>query len=316
MITPVMHRLLTLAALACAVAIPAAETGSHGLPARDARTLRLQVLLDRAGFAPGKIDGRPGDVLARALGRYRRAHGVEPVAATGSPMLTTYVLTEADLRRIGPCPNTPAEQAETRWLPYRTLTEFLAERFHCGESLLVELNPWLAGDPTEGVAGRAVSVPDVTPFRIEDWQDSGAIPAAPAVRHRTVRVHRDERMLDVEDGDRLIASFPMTPGGESMPTPAGTWTITGMRRAPTFRWDQSLLDTGRRSESFHLLPPGPNSPVGILWCALNRSGIGIHGTATPETISRAASHGCIRLSNWDAARFAGLVTTGVTVIVD
>src|SRR5436305_4797536 len=89
----------------------------------------------------------------------------------------------------------------------------------------------------------------------------------------------------------------------------------GVAKLPTFRWDERMLKRGERSKNFHILPPGPNSPVGVVWIALNKRGIGIHGTDDPDTIGQAVSHGCIRLANWDVVRLAAKVKAGVQVSV-
>ena len=115
---------------------------------------------------------------------------------------------------------------------------------------------------------------------------------------------------------QLLASFPITPGSTTLPAPPGTWKIENMASMPYFRYDESMLEHGVRSDNFVNLPPGPNSPVGVMWMGLNKSGIGLHGTANPETIGRAASHGCIRLANWDAVKLSQMVTVGVTVHID
>lgn len=292
---------------------------------RDA-TLQLQVFLDRQGFPPGKIDGKPGEFLTKALGRYQEAHGLPLSGVAGASLaqspavasVVSYTLTAQDLTHVGPCPLTVEEQAEQKSLPYASVEEFLSERFHCAPVLLHALNPQWSGDDL--AVGAAVVVPNVEPFRIEALPRPGAWPGHPEFRGRTVEVHRAERMLDVREGAALIASFPVTPGGDpdsgGVVTPPGSWHITAIAVAPTFRWDQSVLERGVRSDTFFMLPPGPNNPVGVLWCALNRPGIGIHGTDHPLTIGRAVSHGCIRMANWDVVRFAGLITPGVSVTIE
>src|SRR5690606_24887471 len=119
-----------------------------------------------------------------------------------------------------------------------------------------------------------------------------------------------ERMLHVYEGDRLIAAFPITPGSTTNPAPPGNWKVVRAVPWPWYRYDKGVLERGERTDEFFNLPPGPNSPVGILWAGLNRQSIGIHGTSSPETIGRAGSAGCIRLANWDAATFYTLAGNG------
>ena len=141
--------------------------------------------------------------------------------------------------------------------------------------------------------------------------------ATPANSSRLVfYVNTPTSYLEVRDGERLVACFPITPGSKAIPTPKGEWHVVAKTLLPEFRWDKSVLLTGKRSDTFYQLPPGPNNPVGICWIALNKPGIGMHGTATPDTIGRSASHGCIRLSNWDAFKVYGMVAPNTKVIIE
>ena len=110
-----------------------------------------------------------------------------------------------------------------------------------------------------------------------------------------------------------MGSYPITPGSKSLPAPVGEWFVKGFSWMPTFRWDEAMLQHDERSKDFVNLPPGPNNPVGILWMELSHKGSGIHGTEVPETIGRTTSHGCIRLSNWNALDLGKKVLPGVHV---
>lgn len=125
-----------------------------------------------------------------------------------------------------------------------------------------------------------------------------------------------EKQLEIREGGRLVASFPVTPGGTTLPTPKGKWVVRSKVFLPEFRHDKSMLNTGKRSDDFRMIPPGPNNPVGVMWMGLSKDGIGLHGTNSPNTISRAASHGCVRLANWDAVRVAQFVEKGTKVTVE
>jgi len=142
-----------------------------------------------------------------------------------------------------------------------------------------------------------------------------AEPAPVPVVDRRVVLLREERMVEVYEGDRIVACFPCTPGSSKFPVPLGTWKITSNVLMPHFRWDKSVLETGVRSENAHLLPPGPNSPVGIVWMGINRPSLGMHGTNSPDRIGRNESSGCIRLANWDAFLLCQLVRKGTPVEV-
>jgi len=126
---------------------------------------------------------------------------------------------------------------------------------------------------------------------------------------------RAERLIEVYEEDHIVACFPCTPGSTEIPVPEGTWKITGNILMPYFRWDKSILETGVRSEIAYNLPPGPNSPVGIVWMGINRPSVGMHGTNSPDRIGRNQSHGCIRLANWDAFAICQLVKKGTPLEV-
>ena len=310
---------------------------------------KLQVFLDRANFSPGKLDGHYNDFTLKALTLYRQSRG-EPVASRPStpdtapdlngihmgsvgPVFIQYTVTEADLQNVGPVPNAVREKAKLKALLYRDVGEEIAEKFHCDEKFLGELNPGKNGGALK--PGDQVRVPNVEPFElgaVKDLKPGSEIapevandipdepeqkPAPnrePAVAAKTsVKVDVKTNMLGVFDGDKIIAAYPVTVGSKQTATPIGEWKVRGVAKLPTFRYDERMLKHGERSKNFHIMPPGPNNPVGVVWIALNKRGIGIHGTDDPNTIGQAVSHGCIRLANWDVVRLAGRVKAGVPV---
>jgi len=287
-------------------------------------TTRLQIFLDQQNFCPGIIDGRPGEFTLKALGRYQQAHGLTVTKKIEDasklpldsvyPIYTTYTIRPEDLKQIGDVPTKPENQAKKTRMPYGSLLEFLEERYHASPPFLEKLN---RGRDLEKLApGDVVRVPNVAEFKIEDVHEAGKLPAVPAFKTRRVHVDTKERMLDLFEGEKLLASFPITPGSQKLPAPPGTWSIVGIATLPWFRHDEGVLNYGVRTDHFFNIPAGPNNPVGVVWCGLSKAGIGIHGTNTPETIGRAGSHGCIRLANWDAIRFASMVTEGMKVVID
>ncbi len=195
-----------------------------------------------------------------------------------------------------------------------------------------------AGSPPEEMPGPSVAlsaspppasaIPSVPPTEnaaaSPAQQAAGGDTNKPALRatpadssHLVFHVNTTTKYLEVRgEGDKLVACFPITPGSSSIPTPKGDWHVVAKTLLPEFRWDKSVLMTGKRSDTFYQLPPGPNNPVGVTWIALNKPGIGMHGTAEPDTIGRSASHGCIRLSNWDAFKVFGMVAPGTKVIIE
>ncbi len=296
-------------------------------PAERDQTTKLQIFLDQQLFGPGKIDGLPGEFTTKALIRYQRARGLD---ATGKPedgidlnsvgpVYIDYTIQAGDLSFVGPSPSEPADQAKLQYLPYRDLLEFLTERFHCSPDFLLRINK--ESNPELNLErlkeGDVVRVPNVEPFKVEEVPKTGGfLPEIPEFKKRTINVNRAEKLLELTEGDKLLACVPITPGAGNLETPAGTWKIMGIATAPTFRWDKSVLETGVRSDRFYMLPPGPNNPVGVLWCGLNKPGIGIHGTNSPQTIGRTSSHGCMRVANWDVVRLSKLITKGMTVVIE
>jgi lipoprotein-anchoring transpeptidase ErfK/SrfK len=282
---------------------------------------RVQIFLDEKQFGPGKIDGRLGQFTVKALAHYNYATGVNPKdwgpvlkkskAVVPNPF-TQYAIKDDDFGFIGDLPVEIPDQAERKYLVYRSVEEFVAERFHTDENFLAKINPkvnWRTLKP-----GDRVKVPNVTEFKIEEVVLNKAWGKEEALSKRHVIVDTSEKIAAIWEGDKLIATFPVTPGQEQF-IYRGDFEIKVMVNTPTFRYDKSMLKTGKRSEEFHQLPPGPNSPVGIFWAGINKSGIGLHGTASPHTIGRSQSAGCIRFANWDAIRLSSLIRPGARVEV-
>jgi lipoprotein-anchoring transpeptidase ErfK/SrfK len=314
---------------------------------------RLQVFLDRANFAPGKLDGYYGDFTVKALALYRQSRGeqVPPPAArtkpavapdvagldlaSVDPVFITYTVTDADLQNVGEVPADVAAQAKLKALPYRSAAEALGEKFHSDPDFLEKLNP---GKTKAIKAGDQLQVPNVEPFELaavkdlkpgsevnppaanempdseagEPEQKTAPDAAAAAV---AVKVDTKTNMLTVFEGDALVAAYPVTIGSAQTASPLGEWKVRGVAKMPNYRYDEKMLKKGERSEHFKMLAPGPNNPVGVMWIALNKKGIGLHGTEDPDSIGRSASHGCVRLANWDIVRLAGKVKGGVPVSI-
>jgi len=282
---------------------------------------RLQIFLDQQNFGPGKIDGRWGEFTGKAIVKYAKCHGLEvspkiyeqlPLDSV-YPVYTTYTIAQQDLKWVGPTSNKPAEQAKFKALLYGDLLSFVAERYHCDPEFLRKINPGKNLDQLK--PGDVVRVANVEPFKIENIKALGSLPFVPEYLSRYVIIDRKEHMATLWDGDHVIAAYPITPGSETLPTPPGTWHVVGIASLPTFRWDEGVLNHGKRTDKFFMLPSGPRNPVGVAWIGLDKPGIGMHGTNQPNTIGRAASHGCMRLANWDAVRFAYMVTKRMKVII-
>jgi lipoprotein-anchoring transpeptidase ErfK/SrfK len=282
---------------------------------------RLQIFLDNSDFGPGKIDGRMGEFFRKALVSFKHARRVPETGVVDQWMLdqvaqtfTTYTIKGDDLAFVGENPTAHEEQAKLKFLPYMSLLEFVAERFHSAEDYIRKLNKDRDLDCDHLEPGDELKVPNVLPFEIEKVKEAQLKPNK-TFAARKVYVDTAERLLEVFENDQLVCVFPITPGSTALPAPIGTWKIVGAATWPWFRYDEGMLNYGVRTDQFYNLPPGPNNLVGVVWMGLDKPGIGMHGTNNPETIGRAASHGCIRLANWDAIRVKDLVSVGNTVII-
>lgn len=328
----------------------------------DRPVMQAQVVLDRAGFGPGVIDGRMGLSTENALRGFQEANDLETTGeldeATKSALSewkripATRVVTipaswsETEYTDI---PESTAEQAKLERMGYKSLDERLAERFHTTVDVLKQLNPdgKPAGmakatrtpgpddAPTSSAsgsssssfrAGQQIRVPNIggdriAPGSIDDtsWQQTLASLGVGSDQPEVDRivVSKAGKTLKAYNGGTLIALFTVSSGSSGFPLPIGEWDIVGEAYNPPFAYDPKVLqgdDTAQGEE--YTLPPGPNGPVGVVWIDLSKEHYGIHGTPDPETIGRAQSHGCVRLTNWDAARLAGMVSQSTQVIFE
>lgn len=317
---PLLFPLLLLIAATAASAVLPDPLPKAPEPVDD--ILRLQIFLDGQLFGPGKLDGRPGEFTTKALKHYQRAHGLPETElethtldlSSVTELYTTYTIRAQDLGFVGELPSQPAAQSKKKYLPYDSLLEFLTERFHCAPDFLEFINQPMKLSALK--SGDVVKVPAVQPFLIEELTQIAKLPEIPEFKTRVIKIDTREKLLALWDGEKLLASLPITPGSGHTATPPGTWRILGITQMPTFRWDKSVLDYGVRSENYYTLPLGPNNPVGVMWIGLNKPGIGIHGTNLPQSIGRSASHGCMRTANWDVVRLVKMITQGMTVIIE
>ena len=302
--------------------------------APDPRVLGAQVLLDRLGFSPGVIDGAGGSNFAKALRGYQEANGL-PVSGAlddatvksfdpyrGTPTVIDVTLSPDILAGpfVGPIPAKEADQAKLASLGYSDAMEKLAERYHTRPATLIALN----SPATRLAPGVTIKAPNVIPPKLDFPPDLD-----PAWRKTlwTLNVGSDQPaaaklVVDQSDGvlraydagGKLIAQFPATMGSEHDPLPIGAWKVQGRSFNPSFHFNPKLFWDADGKDKKALLPPGPNGPVGVVWLDLDKPHYGIHGTPNPEKIGKTESHGCIRLTNWDAARLAQMVKPGVPAI--
>jgi lipoprotein-anchoring transpeptidase ErfK/SrfK len=294
---------------------------SNSPPTHDRETIvRLKIFLDQNSFGPGEIDDHWTDLCANALRLYQIANGngvsgidsaLKQELSDLAPIYIDYQIKPDDLAWVGKSPLKPAAQARRKFMPYPSIADFVAERFHTSVSFLSTLNR--GKNLGKLRPGDTVQVPNVSPLELSGLKEADDVPPRPELKARRVEVDTKNKDLTITDGGKILAAFPITPGSKQLPAPIGTWQIVKVATLPWFRWDKAMLMHGKRSGDFHNIPPGPRNEVGLVWIGLNKKGIGIHGTNTPDSIGRSASHGCIRLANWDAVRVLNAVTQGVTV---
>lgn len=295
--------------------------------------MQAQVVLDRLGFSPKVIDGKEGASFALSLRGFQMSRDL-PVtgkldAATKGALgrwsdvpATRFVRIPegfAKAQFIPELATDPAAQAKLPNLAYRDILEMLAERFHTTPATLAALNPRRDSGQRDGV----IQVPNVGEADLTDapdntqWRETLMTLGVSARQPQAAKVVVDKSdgvLRAYDSNDKLIAQFPATMGSQRDPLPLGEWTIKGVGRNPEFHYNPRLFWDVSDSKDAVKLPPGPNSPVGVVWIDLSKPHYGIHGTPEPENIGRTQSHGCIRLTNWDAARLAQMVGTGVKAL--
>jgi lipoprotein-anchoring transpeptidase ErfK/SrfK len=278
--------------------------------------LDVQVLLDRSSFSPGVIDGKGGSNTKKALAAFQAAHDL-PVtgevdgvtwqnllAGGGQVTLVAYTIAPADL--AGPfVPQIPEDMEAKAKLPslgYTSPLELLSEKFHTLPKVLEQLNPGASFN----MAGQVIRVPNARP------------PADPLASEKPtdvrIVVSKEDWTLTVERGDDVLFFAPVTAGSEHDPLPLGEWKVKGVSKNPVFHYNPKLFWDADPKNGKATLPAGPNNPVGVVWIDISKEHYGIHGTPEPERIGKTTSHGCVRLTNWDATTVAGLVKSGTPVL--
>jgi lipoprotein-anchoring transpeptidase ErfK/SrfK len=273
--------------------------------------VRAQILLDRANFSPGEIDGVYGDDLGVAVKGYRESHGLKAggiidagmwrlLDSDAGPVLLTYTITQSDEK--GPFLPLPAEvqdKAKMKWLGFETPEEGLGEKFHISPKLLAGLNPGKKLD----TVGERIAVPNVRRTAVR-------------VASRVVVSKSNRTVIAYGAGDKELAQYPATVGDSHDPLPIGSFTVVGIVHYPWFNWDPKLLWNVDQKLAKTELAPGPNNPVGVAWIGISKVDYGIHGTPDPGNIRHGVSDGCVRLTNWDVDELSHMVRPGTPVVLE
>ena len=291
----------------------------------ESKTLALQISLDQAGFSCNTIDGVWGGKSQRALERYCRSRNVglpataeeayDSLFADKEDLFRIEAVTQEDLDSLTPMPKTPAEKAKLPAMNYGSIREMFAERGHLSLRALERMNPGV--DWNNVTAGLKLVIPNFPSAdeELSAWPRRPRGPKRPVAALVRVSLSRLEISV-LDEGGREIALFPCSIArNKANRPPKGELKIVGPIARPNYTYTPDFVPRGKKAEKF-ILPPGPRCPVGVCWLGLNLPTYGIHGTPKPETIGRAESHGCFRLSNWNAARLYAMVKPGTRVLIE
>ncbi len=305
------HRVKAQAATLEAAAInDSNQSGAIGPNAKGPAVVRAQILLDRAHFSCGEIDGNYGSNLEKTVAAFQRARDLPVNGAVGpetwaalsvdqAPALLSYMIVQADV--AGPFVKVPAnleEQAKLPSLGYESPLEGLGEKFHASPILLKALNP----DSSFDKEGELILAPSV-------------VKISPGHAASVVVSKSDSSVTAFDAKGKILSYYVATIGSEHDPLPIGDWKIKGVWPNPVFYYDPLLFWNANPSDDKAQIQPGPRNPVGVVWIDLSKEHYGIHGTPAPGKVGHAESHGCVRLTNWDAFELSHMVGPGTPAIL-
>jgi lipoprotein-anchoring transpeptidase ErfK/SrfK len=269
----------------------------------------LQVFLDREGASPGVIDGRMGSNVSKAIRAYEKITGetLDPnnsediltrLGFNGGLPVMSYEISAADAAGpyVASIPEDYSLKAQLPSLAYTSVTEALAEKFHMDENYLKELNP-----------GTDFTIPGTRIKVINPGAEKKGLVA------RIVADKARKQLFAYDDAGQLVAAYPASIGSSDTPSPSGIHAVARVAFDPNYTYNPKINFQQGNNTKVLTIPPGPNGPVGTIWIALDKPTYGIHGTPDPSRIGRSQSHGCIRLTNWDATELAKMVKPGVMV---
>ena len=275
------------------------------LDAATREALSWQIALERDGFSPGIIDGKSGPKLALAKAEFATRYELTDAAIRQAMVIAerepvqTYSITAQDVAQVvGTIPTDWNLKAKMQFLGYASVQDAVAERFHCTRGLLDRLNP-----------GANMAI-----LKDGDVLNVPAIEKPKNIRGTHLQIHLGQKVIRLLDAEgKVVALFHCSIAKDQAKRPSGTARVVGVTSNPAYSFDPAMWPEVNNVTQKLLIPPGPRNPVGVCWIALSLSGYGIHGTPAPEMIGKTGSHGCFRLTNWDATRLGGMVDAGTTV---